>query len=76
MPSERFRGEDGRTVFKPLIGFRSSADRASFLHAALEAVDRYMASSSSSEPEDCQPPIALFDDDDCAEGSEVNHGVL
>jgi hypothetical protein len=73
VPSERFRGEDGRTAYKPLIGFRSSAAKADFLHAALEAVDRYLESYSPSEAEDGRSAVALFDDDDCAEGSEVGH---
>ena len=74
LPSERFRGEDGRPAFKPLIGFRSKADKASFLHGALEEVDRYLSRHCSSEPQDGRSAIALFDDDDdSAEGSEVNH---
>lgn len=72
VPSERFRGEDGRTAYKPLIGFRSSAAKADFLHAALEAVDRYLESYSSSEAEDGRSALALFDDD-CAKGSEAGH---
>ena len=73
VPSERFRGEDGRTVFKPLIGFRSNYAKQEFLHRAMAAVDHYLATCSPSKPEDSRSPVGLFNDDDCAPGSEVDH---
>jgi hypothetical protein len=73
VPSERFRGEDVRTVFKPLIGFRSNYAKQEFLHRAMAAVDHYLATCSPSKPEDSRSPVGLFNDDDCAPGSEVDH---
>ena len=77
-PSQRITGEDGRTSYRPTLGFKSNFAKVDFLHKALAAVDRYLESYSSSEPEKTGgSSVALFDDDDCADaGSEVDHGVL
>ena len=77
-PSQRITGEDGRTSYRPTLGFKSNFAKVDFLHKALAAVDRYLESYSSSEPEKTggRSSVALFDDDDSAEGSEVDHGAL
>ena len=78
VPTQRFRGNDGLPAYKPLIEFRSAAARADFLREALAAVDRHaelmgLAEPEQGEVEQGQPSTSFFDDDDCAEGSEVGH---